>query len=117
VGVCTTCSEITLLNQIKATPCEGAAAYLIDHLSIHFLLKLHPKMFKHSGQQEPIREIMRISGVCNTSNMFDHEGRKVYLLASVHEISETLIYGISLVMPLPSRDDVLNEEPEHELVE
>jgi len=73
-------------------------------------------MFKHSGQQEPVHKIMRSSGVCNTGNVLDHEGRNVYFLTSVHEISETLIHGISLVAPSPSGNDVLNEKPEHELV-
>ena len=60
---------------------------------------------------------MRSGGVCNTSNVLDHEGWKVDLLTSVHEISKTLIHGISLVAILPSRDDVLDKEPEKELVE
>jgi len=49
--------------------------------------------------------------------MLDHDGQKVYLLASIHEISETLIHGISLVVPLTAWDDVLYDEPEQELME
>jgi len=40
---------ITLLNQIKATPHGCGAANLINDLSIHLPLKLHPKVFKHPG--------------------------------------------------------------------
>jgi len=49
--------------------------------------------------------------------MLDHDGRKVYMLASIHEISETLIHGIYLVAPLTSWDDVLDDEPEQEQME
>jgi len=100
-------TEITFLNQIKATPHDCAAANRINDLSIHLPLKLHPKMFKHPSQQEPVLEIMRSSSVCNSSNVLDHES--VDLLASVHEICETLIHSIILVARLPSRDDVLTE--------
>jgi len=49
--------------------------------------------------------------------VFDHDDRKVYLLAPIHEISETLIHDISLVAPLPSWNDVLDDKPGQELVE
>ena len=49
--------------------------------------------------------------------MLEHESWKVDLLASIHEICETLTHSISLVAPLPSRDDVLDEESKQELVE
>jgi len=59
---------------------------------------------------------MRSSGVYNPSNMLDHESRKLDLLASVHKICKALVHCISLITSLPSRDDVLDEKPEHELV-
>jgi len=59
---------------------------------------------------------MRSSGVCNPSNVLDHESRKVDLLASVHKICEALVHCISLIASLASRDDILDEELEHELV-
>ena len=61
--------------------------------------------------------IMCSGGVCNASNVRDHESRKVDLLASIHKISEALVHRISLISPLPSKDDVLDDEPEDELVE
>ena len=89
------------------------------HLFIYLTLlpTPHSKMFKHRGQQKPVPEIMRLSGVCCASNMLDHDGRKVYLLVSIHGISETLIHGIYLIAPLPPWDDVLYDEPEQELIE
>ena len=56
-------------------------------------------------------------GVRDAGNARDHESRKVDLLASVRKISEALVHCISLISPLPSRDDVLDDELEHELME
>jgi len=108
---------ILLVYQVKSTSHECAAVNFINHLNFHPLLKLHSKMFKHPGQQKPVPEIMHSSGVCYASNMLDYDGRKVYLLASIHEISETLIHGIGLVVPLTPWYDVLNDEPEQEPME
>ena len=72
-----------LLNKIKATPHDCVTAHLINHLSLHLLLKLNPKVFKHLGQQESVPEIMRSGGVCDMNNVLDQEGWKVDLLASV----------------------------------
>jgi len=56
------------------------------------------------------------SGVCYASDMLDHDSRKIDLLASIHEISEALIHGICLVVPLALWNDVLDYEPEQELM-
>jgi len=74
-------------------------------------------MLKHSGEQEPLAKIMGSEGVCNPSYVGDHESRKVDLLSSIHEISEALVHCISLISPLSSTDDVLDDEPKYELVE
>ena len=49
--------------------------------------------------------------------MGDHEGRKVDLLSLIHKISEVLVPCINLISSLPSRNDVLDNEQKHELVE
>ena len=41
---------ILLVQQVKSTSHECAAANFINHLSFHPLLELHSKMFKHPGQ-------------------------------------------------------------------
>jgi len=41
------------------------------------------------------------SVVCYVSDMPDHDGRKIDLLALIHEITEALIHGICLVAPWP----------------
>ena len=111
-------AKITRSDEIKATPHDGAAAHLINDLCIHFLLELYPKMLKHPGEQEPVAKIMGSGGVCNANYVGDREGRKVDLLSSIHKISEALVvHCISLISPLPSRDDVLNNESKYELVE
>ena len=74
-------------------------------------------MLEHPGEQEPVAKIMGSGGVCNVSYVSDHEGRKVDLLSSIHKISESLVHCISLISPLPSRDNVLDDEPKYELVE
>jgi len=74
-------------------------------------------VLKHPGQQEPIPKVMLLGGVCNASNVPDHNCREIDLLASIHEINKTLIHGICLISPLTPRYDVLDNEPEQELVE
>jgi len=48
--------------------------------------------------------------------MPDHDCREIDLLASIHEISEALIHGIRFISPLAPRNDVLDNEPEQELM-
>jgi len=60
---------------------------------------------------------MRSGGVCNPSNVLDHEGWEIDLLTSVHEIDEALVHCIRLISSLPSGDDILDEKPENKLVE
>ena len=108
---------IRILNQVEATPHQGAAADLINHLGLHPLLKLHSKVLEQPGQQKPIPKIMLLGGICNASYVSDHDCRKIDLLASIHEISEALIHGIRLIVPMTPRNDVLDNEPEQELME
>jgi len=74
-------------------------------------------VLKHPDQQKPISKIMFSGGVCNASYVPDHDCREIDLLASIHEISETLIHDIRLIAPLAPRNDVLDNEPEQELME
>ena len=60
---------------------------------------------------------MLSDGVCNASNVPNYDCREIDLLASIHEISETLIHGICLVAPLAPLYDVLYNEPKQELME
>jgi len=110
-------TAITRLDENKATAHDRAAAYLINHLSINLLLKLHPKVLKHLGEQEPISQIMRSGCCCNPPDMVDHECWQVDLLSPVHQISEALVHSISLIAPLRMRNDVLDDEPEDQLME
>ena len=41
----------------------------------------------------------------------------VDLLPSAHQICEALVHRISLIAPLRTRDDVLNDEPKDQLME
>jgi len=110
-------TESLILYQVESTPHHGAAANLINHLCPNLLLKFHSEVLKHPGPQKPIPKIMLLSGVCNASNVPDHDCGEINLLSSIHEIRETLIHGISLISPLAPRYDVLDDELEQELVE
>ena len=68
-------------------------------------------MLKHLGQQKAMPKIMLSGGVCNTSYVPDHDCREIDLLASIHE------HDIRLIAPLAPRNDVLDNEPEQELIE
>jgi len=80
-------TAITHPDEIKATAHDCAAVHFINHLGIYLLLELYPKMLKLLGEQEPISKIMRSGGVCDPSNVRDHEGRQVDLLSSIYLIS------------------------------
>jgi len=103
-------TKILILKQVKTTPRQGAAADLINHLGLNPLLKLHSKVLKHSGQQEPIPKIMLSGGVCNASNVPNRDCREIDLLASIND-------GVRLISPLAPRNDVLDNEQEQELME
>ena len=49
--------------------------------------------------------------------MVDHECRQVDLFSFVHQISEALVHSISLIAPLRTRNDVLDDEPKDQLME
>ena len=58
------------------------------------------------------------SGCCgDPHNMVDHESRQVDLLPSIHQVSKTLVHSIRLIAPLSTRYNVLDDEPEQQLME
>jgi len=60
---------------------------------------------------------MLSGGVYNASNVPNHDCREINLLALIHEISETLIHGIRLIVPLAPRYNILDDELERKLLE
>ena len=50
-------------------------------------------------------------------NVVDHKHGEVDLLALVHKINQALIHRVSLIAALSMWDDVLDDEPEQELVQ
>ena len=74
-------------------------------------------MLKHPGEKEPISQIIRFGCCCNPRYVVDHECRQVDRLSSIHQISEALVHRISLIVPLRTRDNVLDYEPKDQLME
>jgi len=69
-------------------------------------------VFKNPGPQERMPKIMLSGGAGNAGNVPDHYGREINLFSSIHEISETLIHGISLISPLTPRNNILYDKLE-----
>ena len=74
-------------------------------------------MFKHLGEKESIAQIMRPGGCGDAHDVVDHEPGEVDLVTLVHKINQALIHCISLIAALSTRDDVLDDEPEQQLVQ
>jgi len=63
------------------------------------------------SQKKTIPQIMFPGGVCNRCYMSNHDGRKVDLFLSLHQIDETLIHNIGKVASLTPWDDIPDDEP------
>ena len=53
----------------------------------------------------------------NPHYMVDHKCREIDLLPLIHEINQALIHRVSLIPALSTRDNVLDYEPEQQLVQ
>ena len=53
----------------------------------------------------------------NPHNVVDHKHGEVDLVSLVQKINQALIHRVSLIAALSTRDNVLDDEPEQELVQ
>ena len=104
------------LHQIKPTPHEGVAPYLINHLSPDLVLQLHAKLLENQGQQKPISQIMPPVGCGYTSDVTNHDGWEIDWFTPVHQIHKPLVHRNSLVSAFTSWNHILNEKPKEQLV-
>jgi len=53
----------------------------------------------------------------NPHDVVDHKHEEVDLVTIVHKINQALIHRVSLIAALSMRDNVLDDEPEQELMQ